>query len=343
MLRTLALLLLLAPAALAQPVPVIFDTDMGNDIDDALALAMLHALQSRGEAEILAVTITKDHPQAAPYTDALNTFYGRGDIPIGVVKGGKTPEDAAMLSVPLGRTRDDGSPVYPHDLTDGAQAPDATTVLRRALAEAEDGSVVVIQVGFSTNLARLLDSPADDISPLSGRDLVAQKVRLLSVMGGDYAPYAEPEHTWPEYNVETDIPAAQKLFGEWPTPIVASGYELGVVIFYPAYSIRNHFDYVADHPVVDAYENLIPMPYDRPTWDLTSVLYAVRPDEGYFGLSVPGTIRVGDDGRTALVPHRDGQHRILTASEVQRARALEAMIYLVSQPPDRLAGGPDAE
>src|ERR1017187_547252 len=37
----------LAAGAWAQAIPVIFDTDMGNDVDDALALAMLHALESR--------------------------------------------------------------------------------------------------------------------------------------------------------------------------------------------------------------------------------------------------------------------------------------------------------
>ena len=31
---------------------VIFDTDMGNDVDDALALAVLHALQSRGQCRL---------------------------------------------------------------------------------------------------------------------------------------------------------------------------------------------------------------------------------------------------------------------------------------------------
>src|SRR5205085_11191369 len=56
----LAATLMLAVSASAAPVPVIFDTDMGNDIDDALALAMLHALQTKGEAKLLAVTITKD-------------------------------------------------------------------------------------------------------------------------------------------------------------------------------------------------------------------------------------------------------------------------------------------
>src|ERR1700733_395896 len=110
-------LLLLASALLFAQTPVIFDTDMGNDIDDALALALLHALESRGECRIIAVTITKDNPWAAPYIDIVNTFYRRPEIPIGMVKGSAvTPEDSAMIRVPAERKRPDGSFVYPHKL-----------------------------------------------------------------------------------------------------------------------------------------------------------------------------------------------------------------------------------
>ena len=45
-----AILALTAAAPAATPVPLIFDTDMGNDVDDALALAMLHAFESRANA-----------------------------------------------------------------------------------------------------------------------------------------------------------------------------------------------------------------------------------------------------------------------------------------------------
>ena len=54
----IALLLIAALGLAAEPVRIIFDTDMGNDIDDALALAVLHAFESRGEAKLLAVTLT---------------------------------------------------------------------------------------------------------------------------------------------------------------------------------------------------------------------------------------------------------------------------------------------
>ncbi len=79
-------------------IPLIFDTDIGNDCDDVLALGMIHALQDRQECELLAVTITKDHELAAPFVDAVNTFYGRGDIPIGVCRSGVTSEPANTTS-----------------------------------------------------------------------------------------------------------------------------------------------------------------------------------------------------------------------------------------------------
>jgi inosine-uridine nucleoside N-ribohydrolase len=158
------------------PVKLIFDTDMGNDCDDALALAMIHSLQSRGECQLLAVTITKDHELAAPFVDCVNTFYARGNIPIGVCRNsGKTPDAGKYNQV--AKINDDGKLRFEHDLLSGNDAPTALEVLRRTLANAADASVVVVQVGFSTNLANLLASPADTIHPLSGRELFAKKSR----------------------------------------------------------------------------------------------------------------------------------------------------------------------
>ncbi len=321
------LLLWLSCMSMAAPVPIIYDTDMGNDVDDAVALAILHALESRGEARILAVTITKDHPEAAPYVDLVNTFYGRGGIPIGMVKNGKTPEASQMIHVPVTARDGNGALLYPRRVVSGNDAPDAVTVLRKTLAAAEDGSVVIVQVGFSTNLARLLDSPADAISPLTGRELAARKVRLLSAMAGQF-PTGKPE-----YNVRIDIPAARKVFGEWPSPIVASGFEIGLSMKMPASSVEHDMmAWTKHHPVADAYRAYAKMPYDRPTWDPTAVLYAVRPEHGYFGLSEAGRIVVHDDGRTTFETAPGGRHRYLTVSELQKARTLEAMVELTTQP-----------
>jgi inosine-uridine nucleoside N-ribohydrolase len=316
--KILTLLLAAAALACAQP-PVIFDTDIGNDVDDALALVLLHALDSRGECRLAAVTITKDNPWAAPYVDLVNTFYRRAYIPIGMVKNGVTPQDSPMIRVPAERRRADGALVYPRRLASGTEAPEATALLRRALAEEKDGSVLVVQVGFSTNLARLLDAPADV-------ELVRRKVKLLSMMAGNFV---QPKA---EYNVQQDTASAAKLFERWPTPIVASGFEIGDALLFPASAIEHGFVWATDHPVVDAYRNYKKMPYDRPTWDLTAALYAVRPDAGYFSLSPAGKITSDSAGRTQFRAEPEGRHKYLVLSEAQRSRVLEAMVQLASQP-----------
>ena len=312
----LAFLLTLAialPASAATALDVIFDTDMGNDVDDALALAMLHAFASRGEVKLLAVTVSKDNPWAAEYVRLVNEYYGRGAIPVGIVHDGKTKEDGLYVrQVCELHGRHPGS------------TEDAVPLLRKTLAAEPDGAVTLIQVGFSTNLARLMESAPDQFSDLSGMDLVKRKVRLLTVMAGNFA---EPK---PEYNVMTDVPAASKVFASWPTDIYFSGFEVGEAILFPAASIEH--DFPAGNPVAEAYRLYDKMPYDRPSWDLTTVLYDLRPDRGYFDISTPGDVLVSPDGVTKFQPAAQGKRYFLTVDPVQAARVREACVWLASQP-----------
>jgi inosine-uridine nucleoside N-ribohydrolase len=210
------------------------------------------------------------------------------------------------------------------------------------LAAQPDGSVVMIQVGYSTNLARLLDSGADSISPRNGRDLVRQKVRLLSVMAGNFAESATNGQVLakgaPEFNLESDVPSAQELFSNWPTPIVASGFEVGMALLYPPVSIERDFSYVAHHPIAETYltyaeETSRTWPHAHPTFDLTAVLYAARPDRNYFLLSKAGRITVLENGGSHFEESENGSHHYLILNEAQKARTLEAMVMLVTEPP----------
>ena len=63
---------------------VIFDTDIGSDCDDARALAVLHALADAAELKILGVIFSSGKNRYGIGTcDAINTYYGRGDLPLG--------------------------------------------------------------------------------------------------------------------------------------------------------------------------------------------------------------------------------------------------------------------
>jgi purine nucleosidase len=316
------------------PVPLIFDTDICGDCDDVLALAMIHALESRGACRLLAVTVSVDHPLAAPFVDALNAFYGRGGIPVGVVGPGGVVEKSRFLE--LAEVEDQGRPRYQHALGSGRAAPDATALLRATLAAQPDGSVVVVQVGFSTNLARLLDSPPDASSPLAGPELVRKKVRQLSLMAGAFRPI-EGDARYREYNLVRDIASGRAVAARWPTPMIWSGFEIGAALPYPSISIERDYGYVAHHPVAEAYIRHKPPPHDRPTWDLTSVLDAVLADRGYFDHSEPGIVTVEPDGSSRFTPGPKGRHRYLILRPDRASRILEAQVQLSSQPPSRVA------
>jgi inosine-uridine nucleoside N-ribohydrolase len=315
----LSILMVFASVGLAQ-VPIIFDTDMGNDIDDALALAVLHALADRGECRLLGVTLTNANAAAVPYVRMINRFYGRGTLPVGAamrhVEGGDTDHymSGALRTVPAS-----------HQIAAGEPTEQAISVLRRLLATSPD-KVTIVQVGFSTNLAALLDSSADSISPKSGMELVRDKVALLSAMAGNFVA---PQ---PEYNVKLDIPAARNVFERWPTPIVFSGFEIGRDLLYPAESIEKDFAYTAWHPVAVSYRAYGKMPYNRPSWDLTAALEAVRPGHQYFGHSAKGQVHVEQDGNTRF-ESGSGNRSYLILDPSSRARILEALRLLASQPP----------
>jgi inosine-uridine nucleoside N-ribohydrolase len=336
LLATTLLMLPARPVVGAEPVRLVFDTDLGADIDDALALAILHAGQARRVCRLLAVTLTNDDPRVAPAVDAINTFYGHPDIPIGAARNGI---GSVTRYVEIAEQRDGGRLRFPHRVRSGKDLPDAVSLLRRVLAEQPDGSVVIVQVGLSSNLAALLRTGPDQASPLGGADLVKHKVKLLSVMGGAFVPVEGNEH-YPEYNIKTDLPASRRLAADWPTPVVWSGFEIGLAIPYPAASIEHDFGYVEHHPIAEAYRLYGKMPFDRPTWDLTAVLYALFPDRGYFDLSPRGRVTVEADGSTSFARDANGPHRYLILRPGQRGRAREALVQLTSQPPQTL---PDKE
>jgi inosine-uridine nucleoside N-ribohydrolase len=307
--RSIAILALLAASSLYGARPVIFDTDMGNDVDDALALAMLHAFTDRGECELIGVTLTNANPSAVPYIRMINRFYGRPDLPVGAaIKSLNGGAQDGYMSAALRAMHADTK----------ASAEPAPTVLRRLLTNAKE-KVVIIQTGFSTNLAALLASPADAA-------LVREKVAFVSIMAGNFADGA------PEYNVKIDADSAKAVFEHWPTPLVFSGFEIGRDLLFPAASIEHDFGWAKPNPVAESYRAYKKMPYDRPTWDLTAVLEAIRP--GYFRRSENGAVTVQAKGVTHFAPGT-GDRQYLRLDPARRAEILTALEILSSEPPAR--------
>lgn len=317
----------------AEPVRVIFDTDISGDVDDVLALAMIHTLADRGECELLAVTISKINPLTGPFTDAVNTFYGRNEIPIGVTLQAQHRQSKYLNLI---HKRDNNQLRYPHDVKSNKDLPNAVKLLRKTLALEKNQSVVIIQVGLAANLADLIESKPDEFSPLTGVELIRSKVRLASVMAGAFESINGNER-YLEANVRNGIHSMQRFAKLWPeeVPVIWSGFEIGIAVPYPRESIARDFEYVKHQIVRESYLLHSGPEHDRPCWDLTSVLYAIRPQENYFNLSKSGRVTVSDDGFTKFRSEGGGRDRFLKMNMVQAIRVREVLRDLVSQPPLR--------
>lgn len=310
----------------SHPQAVIFDTDMGNDVDDALALAMLYRYSDEGNAKVLGIAVNKNDIASAEFIDIVSTYYGYGDTPIGVAaKPVDTSADGVnqngMNFVTAVSKMD-----FPRTVKDYSSLPSAVQLYRRLLSAQPDHSVVIISVGFSTNLATLLDSPADDISPLSGRELLEKKVKCVSSMAGNFRK--EGEGRFAEYNVVRDVPSARKFFAECPVNIVVSPFELGDELHFPATEVEKNFGYEGPNPVAEAYKAYLPMPFDRPIWDLTSVLYGIEGNR-YFRQSGLGTVEVDEQGLTTFRAHPTGRDIILSVEKARHQEVIDRCVQLL--------------
>jgi len=268
-----------------QGVPrIILDVDLAEDVDDAGAIATLHALADRGECEILGILVSSKNEWSAPCVDAINTWYGRPNLPVGYqrrhVYGYRNTKDPDRAT-PSNYT-EAVAKAFPHRLQRSSDAPDAALLCRRLLAAQPDGSVTFVTVGFLTNLAALLDTPPDEHSPLDGEALVKRKVKQWVCMGGIFPSGRFPDGQG-EYNLMYDTIASVRAVNDWPTPVVFSGFAIGAAIKVGA-RLRETPE---ANPVRACYQHYNGL-QNREAWDQTAVLFAVRGARDYWKLSEPG-------------------------------------------------------
>lgn len=276
-------------------VPVIFDTDIGPDWDDVGAAATLHALANLGEAEILAMGVSSGGHSGTwgpPCLDAFNTYYRRPDIPIGVAQNG--PSFGSSYNQQIAEE-------FPQDLGT-TNAWDAVELYRKILSEQPDSSVVIVTVGFITNIAALLNSEPDNYSLLNGMDLVEKKVERWVCMGGGYPSSGG------EFNFTQDPDATQFSVENWPKPILFSGFEIGVSIYTGAKLALTS----ESNPIRRAYE--LAGGYvgsTRSSWDQTAVLAAIRDPLLYWNLETTGYCSVATNGSNEWYSSPDKDHSYL--------------------------------
>ena len=288
------------------PQPIILDTDMLTDCDDAGTMALMHTLADRGEVDILGVVLNgyDTHGFHSAVISAINTHYGRPSIPIGVSKR-LIPSKKSSFSEQIWHE-------FLHDGLTDQDRPNAVSVYRELLVQADDQTVSIVSIGFLTNLEDLLRSSADAVDDRDGCALIQDKVRELVVMGGEY-PLGK-EHN---FCYGGSAPATVYVIEHWPetVPIVFSGGEIGKQI-----RTGTGYQNQPNSPMRRAYQ----LAYDalqvgRPRWDQTALLYAAR--GAVFDGIVYWTLQ--DQGRNQI--HKDGSNTWLAEGGANHAYLVEAM------------------
>lgn len=171
------------------PKPIVIDTDIFSDVDDVGALAVANVLHNCGMADLRAVLINTSSKYGSLAANAINTYFGNGNVPIGAMRPLTNDTFFDSRDFTLGEYASKVAYHYPTTFNDSHQTAHPVSLYREILASADDQSVTLISIGFLDNLAALLNSTSDVHSSLPGPELVNQKVRELVVMGGGYPRY----------------------------------------------------------------------------------------------------------------------------------------------------------
>lgn len=290
----------LSPAAFGQPVKIIFETDMETDCDDAAALAILHYYADRDEIELLGVMSNSPSPDSVAAIDAINTYYGRPDLPIGAYKGRQVGREFT----PIYREINQHTDLYPHDIVHRNQVPSATSLYTNLLAQHDD--VVIVSVGYLQNISHLLRSDG-------GATLVAEKVAHMIVVGGSVGRL-NGEHN---LTVAGSAKSARFVLETFPRPMLFTPAEVGSTILtgakltdndtrnpvraaYDVFSrvaTNRHFPNGPFSPHVDMGP---PLQDGRPSWDQIGVLLGIFGPTPFFQVISEGYMSVerGERGDT---------------------------------------------
>lgn len=295
----------------APPRPqIIFDTDFGGDADDLGALAMLHHYTDAGKIDLLAIASWSHETYVAEALAAVNTFYGRPELPVGI-------RDVAAWRTDWNYTKILAD-TFPYEMASVSNTQPAISLYRELLAAAKPHSITIITVGPLANIRNLLRSAPDDFSGLTGAELVSAKVERLVIMGGQFPEGITAQG--PEWNFNGNMKGVtQEVLATLDRPIIFSGYEVGAALKYgselnahpphtPLYTGYKYFSAHAPWMQQDYKGHIL----DNASYDQTAVLFAALGGVGtYWDLSPPGRLSVDENGVGSWARDPRGPHRYL--------------------------------
>jgi hypothetical protein len=263
------LLAMMVPDAFAAK-RIIADYDMGDDCDDIGGHAVLLHLMDLGECEVIACGYVGNWNTASygpTNLSVINTWYGYTNIPVGRQLSGASYDPSSGHNNYGTFLATQNYPNYTNNVGE-----DAYRVYRRALVNSPDNSVTMVFHGQMSNLRNLYNSTSDDISALTGAQLVSNKVAELVLLAGQY-----PSGT--EFDLNTEVNGAQIINSLASNLLVTySGYNNG-------YDVFTRSNQKVGSPVRDGYDHFFQVygGTTRESWGAFTTIYAVR------GLSYGGT------------------------------------------------------
>lgn len=281
---------------------IILDTDLGADSDDAVALALVLAAEREKLCEILAVTVSTTRDGACEVVNAFSDFYNGKRYPAGKMV---RPLDCDKRDFYVDKIRK----LYAAD----ADRKNAVDVMRRALADSE-GKVTVVAIGPLRNISDLLESEPDEYSPLSGRELFAEKAEKLYIMGGSFKDNVPggAKYIGCEWNIVQDIRSAKKVVELCPADIVFSPFEVGFEII-SVYSKRDTPLWHCMKSFAEETGAECDKEVSRYSWDPVTVMAAMETNEWQFVYSDVGNVVITDEGETLFVPCEKGKCRYISS------------------------------
>jgi inosine-uridine nucleoside N-ribohydrolase len=300
------LMTVLSTAVFAQT-KVILDTDIGSDCDDAGAMAVLHKLADKGEVKILGVIYSSGKNKfGIGVCDAINTYYGRGDLPLGQNLKDDVGDPRDFFSKKIATD----TPTYHHDVINSAM--DLVSAYKKMLEKEQDAGVTIVTIGHPIGLVHLL---RDD----EGVRLVESRVSRWVAMGGGGWNFSK--NGMAQYLPE--------LLKKWPSQLYLSSYGEKVItgnVKLP-HTPKNN-------PVRTAYESFVwnCLEKGRPSWDQIALLFAVRPQ--YFRIESHGSVEQTENKNVFWNNKKNNpkHHRVLP--KISDAEMRDIIEDLMSRQPD---------
>jgi len=294
---------------------LVFDSSLEDEIGQVLALTMLLAYESKREVRLTSLSISRNNLRIAAFCDLMGRFFGSSPT-VGMAESGPAKTSVPpFLQAVLAKQNSEDKPVYMRTITQLNDTADPLALIRNALTAQQDQNTVVILAGAPVNLLGVIALPGN-------KQLIQKKVRNLVLA----PPFNDPE-------------GISRLLQDLPGAATLAGDDLGQALPFPADSIDQDFEWATNHPLVDAYRAAKAMPYNASAPAMAAVLYAAHPDENYFKLSEPGTIRVTSSGSVEFASNPQGKHRQLLVNPEMRDQVIRVYRQIVStKPPEPRRG-----